>query len=35
MGHSERVGQNRALYVNVDGNYDIGMFRAATDYFTK
>ena len=31
MAHSERVGES--LYKNVPGNYDIGMFRAATDYF--
>ncbi len=33
MGHSERVGQSKPLYVNVPGDYDIGMFRAAVDYF--
>ena len=31
MGHSERVGNG--LYKNVPGNYDIGMFRAAVEYF--
>ena len=31
MGHSERVGHG--LYANVEGNTDIGMFRAAVDYF--
>jgi phosphoribosylformylglycinamidine synthase len=31
MGHSERVGSG--LYVNVPGNYDIGMFRSAVAYF--
>ena len=31
MGHSERTGSG--LYVNVPGNYDIGMFRAAVQYF--
>jgi len=31
MGHSERTGSG--LYVNVPGNYDIGMFRAAVAYF--
>ena len=35
MGHSERVGWKRPLYVNVNGNYDNGMFRAAVDYFAK
>ncbi len=33
MGHSERVGFNVPLYVNVPGNYDNGMFRGAVDYF--
>ena len=33
MAHSERVGFDVPLYVNVPGNYDIGMFRGATDYF--
>ena len=31
MGHSERAG--RGLYKNVEGNYDIGMFRSAVEYF--
>ncbi len=31
MGHSERIGSG--LYKNVPGNYDIGMFRAAVEYF--
>ena len=31
MGHSERTGSG--LYVNVPGNYDIGMFRSAVAYF--
>ncbi len=31
MGHSERVGAG--LYKNVEGNYDLGMFRAAAKYF--
>jgi phosphoribosylformylglycinamidine synthase len=31
MGHSERIGSG--LYRNVDGNYDIGMFRAAVKFF--
>ena len=35
MGHSERVGYRRPLYVNVRGNYDNRMFEAAVDYFTK
>ena len=33
MGHSERVGFNVPLYVNVPGNYDNGMFRGAVDYY--
>ena len=35
MGHSERVGYKRRLYVNVGGNYDNRMFESAVDYFTK
>ncbi len=35
MGHSERVGYKRPLYVNVGGNYDNHMFESAVDYFTK
>ncbi len=31
MGHSERIGGG--LYRNVEGNYDIGMFRAAVKFF--
>ena len=31
MGHSERIG--KYLYKNVPGNFDIGMFKAAVDYF--
>ena len=33
MGHSERVGDG--LYRNVPGVYEMGMFRAAVEYFTK
>ncbi|MBP5166190.1 MAG: phosphoribosylformylglycinamidine synthase subunit PurQ, partial [Oscillospiraceae bacterium] len=31
MGHCERIGSD--LYRNVRGNYDIGMFRSAVEYF--
>ncbi len=31
MGHSERIGEG--LYKNVDGRYDMGMFRSAVKYF--
>ena len=31
MGHSERVG---GLYRNVEGNYDMGLFRSAVKYFS-
>ena len=31
MGHSERIGAG--LYKNVDGKYDMEMFRAAVQYF--
>ncbi len=31
MGHSERIGDG--LYKNVDGIYDMGMFRSAVKYF--
>ena len=31
MGHSERIGDG--LYKNVEGNYDMGMFLGAVDYF--
>ena len=33
MAHSERVGFDVPLYVNVTGNYDNGMFRGAVDYY--
>ena len=33
MGHSERVGQSRALYKNVDGNYANPMFVSAVEYY--
>ncbi|MGF6375539.1 phosphoribosylformylglycinamidine synthase [Clostridiales Family XIII bacterium PM5-7] len=33
MGHSERTGKN--LYKNVPGDFDMGMFRAAVEYFNK
>ncbi len=33
MAHSERVGFDVPLYVNVPGDYDNGMFRGAVDYF--
>ena len=33
MGHVERVGKH--LYKNVPGNYDMGMFRGAVNYFRK
>ena len=33
MGHSERVGFDVPLYVNVPGNYDNGMIRGAVDYY--
>ena len=33
MGHSERIGNG--LYKNVDGVYDMKLFRAAVDYFKK
>ncbi len=32
MGHSERVGP--CLYRNIPGNYDLGLFDAAKDYFS-
>ncbi len=32
MGHSERVGP--LLYRNVPGDYDLGLFEAARDYFS-
>ena len=31
MGHSERIGCG--LYKNVPGNYDMGLFESAVDYF--
>ena len=31
MGHSERVGSG--LYKNVPGEYELGMFRNAVNYF--
>ena len=31
MGHCERAGTN--LFKNVDGNYDIGMFKSAVEYY--
>ncbi|MCD7783957.1 MAG: phosphoribosylformylglycinamidine synthase [Firmicutes bacterium] len=31
MGHSERTG--RGLYKNVEGNYDMGLFASAVEYF--
>ena len=31
MGHSERIGD--ALYKNVPGSYDIGLFRSAVKFF--
>ena len=31
MGHSERIGDG--LYKNVEGNYDMGLFRSAVKYF--
>lgn len=31
MGHSERIGAN--LYRNVPGRFDMGMFKAAVDFF--
>lgn len=31
MGHSERVGNG--LYKNVDGNYDMGLFKSLVEYF--
>ena len=31
MGHSERIGEG--LYKNVDGAYEMGMFRSAVKYF--
>ncbi|MFB0919580.1 MAG: phosphoribosylformylglycinamidine synthase, partial [Oscillospiraceae bacterium] len=31
MGHSERVG--KGLYKNVEGNFDIGLFASAAEYY--
>ncbi|MEA4894382.1 MAG: phosphoribosylformylglycinamidine synthase [Oscillospiraceae bacterium] len=31
MGHSERIGSG--LYKNVEGNFDIGLFASAAEYF--
>ena len=31
MGHSERIGAG--LYKNVPGDFDMGCFRAAVEYF--
>ena len=31
MGHSERVCYG--LYKNVDGNYDMGLFKSAVEYY--
>ena len=31
MGHSERIGDN--LYKNVEGNFDMQLFRSAVEYF--
>lgn len=31
MGHSERCGEH--LYKNVEGRYDMGLFRSAVEYF--
>jgi len=31
MGHSERVGDG--LYKNVDGNYNMGLFKSAVEYY--
>ncbi len=33
MGHSERIGSG--LYKNVPGDFEIGMFRSAVQYFKK
>ncbi len=33
MGHAERIG--KGLYKNVPGDYDIGLFRSAVNYFNK
>ena len=31
MGHAERVGNG--LYKNVEGNFELGMFDAAVQYY--
>ncbi|MBR2030179.1 MAG: phosphoribosylformylglycinamidine synthase [Clostridia bacterium] len=31
MGHSERIGEN--LYKNIDGNYDMKIFKSGVEYF--
>ncbi len=31
MGHSERIGDG--LYKNVDGNYNLGLFKSAVEYY--
>ena len=31
MGHSERIGED--LYKNVEGNYDLGLFKSAVEYY--
>ena len=31
MGHSERIGHG--LYKNVEGNFDMGMFKSAVEYY--
>ena len=31
MGHTERTGEG--LYKNVPGNYDMGIFRSAVEYY--
>ena len=31
MGHSERTGSG--LYQNVPGNFDMGMFESAVEYY--
>jgi len=33
MAHAERVGHNLPIYLNVPGDYDIGMFKSAVEYF--
>ena len=31
MGHSERIGEG--LYKNVEGDFDMGLFASAVDYY--